>query len=60
MLHGLIVRLQALRNERGATAIEYGLMAALIAAVIIAAVMAIGDQLQVVFETIADALTGAD
>ncbi len=41
-----------LKNESGATAIEYGLIAALIAAVIIVAVSAIGTNLNVTFTTI--------
>jgi len=39
-------------DESGATAIEYGLFAALIAVVIIAAVGAIGNQLENVFELV--------
>jgi pilus assembly protein Flp/PilA len=37
------------RDESGATAIEYGLIAALIAVVIIGAVRALGTQLQTTF-----------
>lgn len=48
-----------LREEEGATAIEYGLMAALIAVVIITAVAAIGTQLNITFDTIADCLKDA-
>lgn len=43
--------------EDGATAIEYGLIAALISVVIIAAVTAVGDALIAVFEEVAGALT---
>ncbi len=39
-------------DERGATAIEYGLIAALIAVVIITAVTAVGTQLSTTFNTI--------
>lgn len=46
-----------LREEEGATAIEYGLMAALIAVVIITAVAAIGTQLNITFTCIGDSLT---
>ncbi|PIW21602.1 MAG: Flp family type IVb pilin, partial [Candidatus Aquicultor secundus] len=42
--------------EEGATAVEYGIMVALIAAVIIAAVTSIGTQLNVVFNGVAAAL----
>ena len=47
------------REEEGVTAIEYGLIAALIAIVIIAAVTAVGGSLVNVFQNIADTLTGA-
>ena len=42
------------KNEDGATAIEYGLIAALIAVVIIGAVTALGDNISSTFQTIAD------
>jgi pilus assembly protein Flp/PilA len=42
-----------LRNESGATAIEYGLIAALIAVVIIGAVTAVGTGLNGTFNTVA-------
>jgi pilus assembly protein Flp/PilA len=44
---------QFLRDESGATAIEYGLIAALIAVVIIAAVELVGTNLQTTFSTVA-------
>ncbi|MGX1598027.1 Flp family type IVb pilin [Dietzia maris] len=37
------------RKDRGATAVEYGLMVGLIAVVIIAAVVLLGDQLNALF-----------
>jgi pilus assembly protein Flp/PilA len=40
------------RDESGATAIEYGLIAALIAVVIITAVTAVGTQLSTTFTTL--------
>jgi pilus assembly protein Flp/PilA len=43
------------RDEEGVTAIEYGLIAALIAVVIIAAVTIVGTQLRAVFTTIGTA-----
>jgi pilus assembly protein Flp/PilA len=46
------------RDERGATAVEYGLMVALIAAVIIIAVAAIGTNLNTVFTNVGNALQG--
>jgi pilus assembly protein Flp/PilA len=48
-----------IREEDGVTAIEYGLIAALIAVVIIGAVTTIGDRLKGTFETIRDALPAA-
>ena len=48
------------RDEEGVTAIEYGLIAALIAVVIIIAVTIVGTQLNQVFTTIGTALTTAN
>jgi pilus assembly protein Flp/PilA len=45
-----------LKRDEGVTAIEYGLIAALIAIVIIVAVTAVGDSLQATFEDVAAAL----
>jgi pilus assembly protein Flp/PilA len=44
------------RDERGATAVEYGLMVALIAAVIVVAVSLIGTKLKTVFDNISTAI----
>ncbi|MBB0995930.1 Flp family type IVb pilin [Dietzia maris] len=44
------------RKDRGATAVEYGLMVGLIAVVIIAAVIALGDNLNEMFTGVNDAL----
>jgi pilus assembly protein Flp/PilA len=44
------------RDDRGATAVEYGLMVALIAAVIIAAVTLLGTNLNNIFNTVAGAI----
>jgi pilus assembly protein Flp/PilA len=59
MLHK-IVRFQnkvtQLREERGATAVEYGLMVALIAVVIIIAVSTLGTNLTGIFNTTASAV----
>ena len=41
------------REEKGATAVEYGLMVGLIAVVIIAAVTLLGDNLKAMFNDIA-------
>lgn len=45
-----------LKNEDGATAIEYGLIAALIGVVIISAVTALGTGISGTFQEIADEL----
>lgn len=44
----------ALRNDRGATAVEYGLMVALIAVVIIVAVSALGSTLTNLFNNVSN------
>ncbi len=46
-----------LRDEEGVTAIEYGLIAALIAIVIIGAVTLVGENLSTVFTSVATALS---
>jgi pilus assembly protein Flp/PilA len=45
-----------LRDESGATAIEYGLIASLISVVIIAAITAVGTNLSKTFSAVAAAL----
>lgn len=45
-----------IRDESGATAIEYGLIAALISVVIIGAVTAVGGNLQKTFTSVSNAL----
>ncbi|MFK5688967.1 Flp family type IVb pilin [Ornithinimicrobium sp. LYQ92] len=52
----LKARLQDADKERGATAVEYGIMVALIAVVIIAAVLALGGQLNDAFEGVGERL----
>jgi len=52
-----IAKLQTkIQSDRGATAVEYGLMVALIAVAIIFAVTALGTQLSVMFATVTAAL----
>ena len=46
-----------LREEDGVTAIEYGLIAALIAIAIIAALIAVGGGLNAIFNRVVTALT---
>ena len=45
-----------IRDEQGATAIEYGLIAALIAVVIIGALTAVGSNLTATFNSVAGKL----
>ncbi len=47
---------RAVTDERGATAVEYGMLVALIAAVIVAVVAILGGQINAAFQTIVDAL----
>lgn len=47
-----------LKNESGATAIEYGLIAALIAVVIIGAVTSTGSSVDATFTKVATGLAG--
>jgi pilus assembly protein Flp/PilA len=44
------------REEKGATAVEYGLMVGLIAVAIIAIVATLGDQLAALFQDVSDEL----
>jgi len=54
MIQYLQILLNARRDdERGATAVEYGLLVALIAAVIIVAVTLLGSNLSSLFNTVA-------
>ncbi|MFH5824268.1 Flp family type IVb pilin [Georgenia sp. AZ-5] len=47
------------RKDRGATAVEYGLMVGLIAVVIIAIVATLGEQLAALFQGVSDELPDA-
>jgi pilus assembly protein Flp/PilA len=52
-----IAKLQTrLSQDRGATAVEYGLLVALIAAVVVGVVAALGGQITAAFQTVVDAL----
>lgn len=60
MLTSLYVRAQNwMARDEGATAVEYGLMVALIAVVIIVAVTAIGAALNGKFGEVGSAISGA-
>lgn len=48
--------LQHLRNQKGATAVEYGIMVALIAVVIIGAVTILGTRTRDTFTTVGNAV----
>lgn len=49
-----------LRDEQGATAIEYGLIAALIAVAAITAMGTLGNELTTTFTTVSDELADAN
>lgn len=49
-----------LKDESGATAIEYGLIAALISVALIAGATTVGDNLENLFNAIGDELEEAD
>ncbi|MBN1336271.1 MAG: Flp family type IVb pilin [Deltaproteobacteria bacterium] len=49
--------LQFFHDESGATAIEYGLIAALVSVVIIAALIALGNALSDTFQSVATQMT---
>ncbi len=52
--------LKLIKNEKGATAIEYGLIAALIAVAAIAAMTSIGTQLSATFTAVSGNLSTAN
>ena len=52
--------LKIFKNEDGATAIEYGLIAALIAVAAIGAMSAVGTQLQTTFTSVSTNLSTAN
>ncbi len=49
-----------LKNEDGATAIEYGLIAALIAVAAITAMQTLGENLEATFDEVSDELVDAN
>ena len=54
-----LVTEQVRRDDRGATAVEYGLIVALIAGVIIVAVTALGANISTVFTNVAAKIAAA-
>lgn len=57
MLKLLALKDAYLRNDDGATAIEYGLIAAGIAVAIVALVFTLGDQIEGAFQEVSDEMT---
>lgn len=55
-MHKFAARFIVARNEKGATAVEYGLMVALIAIVIIVAVATLGTNLSGIFGDVASSV----
>jgi len=51
--------IKLLENSRGATAIEYALMLAMVAMAMLTVINSLGFRLSGVFETISRAMTGA-
>lgn len=59
MLEFLKIMINAKRDEadeRGATAVEYGLLVALIAAVIVGVVLILGGEVQNAFQTVSNSI----
>jgi pilus assembly protein Flp/PilA len=56
MIHSFI---SFAKDEEGATAIEYGLIAALVSVAAIGALTAMGNSLATMFNTVSSALSGA-
>ncbi len=50
------VALKKMQKEDGAAAVEYGLLVALISAIIVGIVATLGGKVQVAFKTVSDAL----
>ena len=60
MLKLLALKDAYLKNEDGATAIEYGLIAAGISLAIVSVVFLFGDQLTLAFQSMGTAMTNAN
>lgn len=60
MLRYLNTLLELKRDEKGVTALEYGLIAALIAVVIITAVTTLGNSINTAFLKVGNAVTTAN
>jgi len=58
MKQRLLRQAVAVRKDDGATAVEYGLIVALIAAIIVATVATLGTQINTAFQTVVTSLGG--
>ncbi|MCU1691061.1 MAG: hypothetical protein JWM64_152 [Frankiales bacterium] len=65
MLHYLVAlqilvtdRVEKVKNDRGATAVEYGLMVALIAAIVVVAAGALGHNVSEKFSSVCTSVKG--
>ena len=58
MVMSLLQRRLSVRPERGATAVEYGLIVALIAAVIVVSVGILGGQIDDAFKAVTTGIKG--
>jgi pilus assembly protein Flp/PilA len=57
MFQTLVIRMLArAKSEEGATAVEYGIMVAAIAAIIVGVVILLGEQIEAAFQSVVDAL----
>jgi len=57
MLTKLYARFQGFKSDEGATAVEYGIMVAAIAAIIVGVVITLGGQIEDAFQAVVTALT---
>jgi pilus assembly protein Flp/PilA len=61
MLHVLLSQvLMSVRSDEGATAVEYGIMVAAIAAVIVGVVIILGGQIDAAFQDVVTAIEGIE
>lgn len=54
----LAIRMRSVSSESGATAVEYGILIALIAAVLVTVIMTLGTELKDAFQTVIDNIPG--
>ncbi|NTV26285.1 MAG: Flp family type IVb pilin [Chlorobiaceae bacterium] len=58
-LIAVLSNLISVKSQKGVTMIEYALIASLVAIAVIATLLALGTQLNVIFQAVVDALTPA-